>query len=166
LKLGRDQRCQKRKESKSERTKASTHSDRRAQQEGTCKNGKDAQDNKFLKERFLLSKEKKTNLKVRDREQGEGRLRMLKFRVRRKYGIYTCFRGRGRLREQPARLMGRKRFFISKPNQFGSVRVVRFKHYKTGNRTEPDIFLTILIGLIGFYFRFGFFGYFFPIFSV
>jgi hypothetical protein len=54
-----------------ERTKASTHSDRRAQQEGTCKNGKDAQDNKFLKERFLLSKEKKekkTDLKVRDRE--------------------------------------------------------------------------------------------------
>jgi hypothetical protein len=32
-------------------------------------------------------------------------------------------------------LMGRKRFFISKPNRFGSVRVVRFKHYKTGNRT-------------------------------
>jgi hypothetical protein len=43
-------------------------------------------------------------------------------------------------------LMGRKRFFISKPNRFGSVRVVRFKHYKTGNRTEPDIFLNILIG--------------------
>jgi hypothetical protein len=57
--------------------------------------------------------------------------------------------------------MGRKCFFISKPNRFGSVRVVRFKHYKTGNRTEPDIFLNILIGLIGFYFRFGFFGYFF-----
>jgi hypothetical protein len=84
---------------------------------------------------------------------------MLKFRVRRKYGIYTCFRGRGRLREQPAGLMGRKRFFISKPNWFGSVWVVRFKHYKTGNRTEPNIFLNILIG---FYFRFGFFGYFFP----
>ena len=82
---GEDQRCQKRKESKAERTKASTHSDRRAQQEGTCKNGKDAQDNKFLKEIFLLSKEKKTDLKVRDREQGEGWLRMLKFRVRRKY---------------------------------------------------------------------------------
>jgi len=58
-------------------------------------------------------------------------------------------------------LMGRKRFFISKPNRFSSVRVVRFKHYKTGNRTEPDIFLNILIGLIGFYFRFGFFCYFF-----
>jgi hypothetical protein len=155
----------KKKESKSERTKASTHSDRRAQQEGTCKNGKDAQDNKFLKETFLLSKEKKTDLKVRDREQGEGRLRMLKFRVRRKYGIYTCFRGRGRLCEQPAGLMGRKRFFISKPNRFGLVRVVWFKHYKTGNRTKPDIFLNILIGLIGFYFRFGFLGYFFFRFS-
>ena len=58
-------------------------------------------------------------------------------------------------------LMGRKCFFISKPNRFGSVRVVRFKHYKTGNRTESDIFLNILIGLIDFYFRFGFFGYFF-----
>jgi len=97
LKLGRDQKCQKRKESKSKRTKASTHSNRRAQQERTSKNSKDAQDNRFLKERFLLSKEKKTDLRVRDREQGEGRLRMLKFRVRRKYGIYTCFRGRGRL---------------------------------------------------------------------
>jgi len=112
-----------------------------------------------LKERFLLSKKKKTDLKVRDREQGEGQLRMLKFKVRRKYGIYTCFKGRGRLREQPAGLMGRKRFFfISKPNRFGLVRVVWFKHYKTGNRTEQDIFLNILIG---FYFRFGFFGYFF-----
>ena len=46
-------------------------------------------------------------------------------------------------------LMDRKRFFISKPKRFGSVRVVQFKHYKTGNRTEPDIFLNILIGLIG-----------------
>jgi|EndMetStandDraft_6_1072998.scaffolds.fasta_scaffold00156_11 hypothetical protein len=35
---GEDQRCQKRKESKAERTKASTHSDRRAQREGTGKN--------------------------------------------------------------------------------------------------------------------------------
>jgi len=52
-----------------------------------------------LKERFLLSKEKKTDLRVRDREQGERRLGMLKFRVRRKYVIYTCFRGRGRLCE-------------------------------------------------------------------
>jgi hypothetical protein len=60
---------------------------------------KDAQYNRFLKERFLLSKEKKTNLRVRDREQGEGQLRMLKFRVRRKYVIYTCFRGRVRLCE-------------------------------------------------------------------
>jgi hypothetical protein len=55
-------------------------------------------------------------------------------------------------------LMGRKSFFISKPNRFGSVWVVRFKHYKTRNRTESDIFLNILIGLIGFYFWFGFFG--------
>jgi hypothetical protein len=54
-------------------------------------------------------------------------------------------------------LMGRKSFFISKPNRFGSVWVVRFKHYKTRNRTESDIFLNILIGLIGFYFWFGFF---------
>jgi hypothetical protein len=60
---------------------------------------KDIQDNRFLKERFLLSKEKKTDLRVRDREQGERRLGMLKFRVRRKYVIYTCFRGRGRLCE-------------------------------------------------------------------
>jgi hypothetical protein len=49
-------------------------------------------------------------------------------------------------------LMGRKHFFISKPNRFVSVRVVRFKHYKTGNRTEPDIFLNTLIGLIDFFF--------------
>jgi len=60
---------------------------------------KDVHDNRFLKERFLLSKEKKTDLRVRDREQGERRLGMLKFRVRRKYVIYTCFRGRGRLCE-------------------------------------------------------------------
>ena len=96
---GRDQRCQKRKESKVERTKASTHSDRRAQREGTGKNDKNAQDNSFLKERFLLSKEKKTNLRVRDREKGERRQGMLKFRVRRKCVIYTCFKGRGRLCE-------------------------------------------------------------------
>ena len=87
------------KQSKAERIKASTHSDMRAQQEGTSKNGKNAQDNRFLKERFLLSKEKTTNLRVRDREKGEGRLGMLKFRVGRKYVIYTCFRGRGRLCE-------------------------------------------------------------------
>ena len=92
---------------------------------------------------------------------------MLKFRVRRKYVIYTCFRGRGRLSGYVncnlLGLMGRKRFFISKLNRFGSVRVVRFKHYKTRNRTEPDIFLNILIG---FCFRFGFFGYFFSVFLV
>ena len=46
---------------------------------------------------------------------------------------------------------------ISKLNWFGSVRVAQFKQYKTGNRTEPNIFLNILIGLIGFFSRFGFF---------
>ena len=40
-------------------------------------------------------------------------------------------------------------------NWFGSVRVNRFLHYKTENRTEPGFFLTILIG---FFSRFGFFG--------
>ena len=34
-------------------------------------------------------------------------------------------------------------------------------HYKTENRTEPGFFLNILIDLIGFFFQFGFFGYFF-----
>jgi hypothetical protein len=42
-------------------------------------------------------------------------------------------------------------FFIPKPNQFGSVRVGRFRHIKTGNQTEPDIFLNILTGSIGFF---------------
>jgi hypothetical protein len=37
-----------------------------------------------LKERFLLSKEKKTDLRVKDREQGKGWLWMLKFRVLKK----------------------------------------------------------------------------------
>jgi hypothetical protein len=49
-------------------------------------------------------------------------------------------------------------FFIPKPNQFGLIRVGRFRHTKTGNRTEPDIFLNILIGSIGFFYQFGFFG--------
>jgi len=40
------------------------------------------------------------------------------------------------------------------PVRFGSVRVNRFLHYKTENRTEPGFFLTILIG---FFSRFGFF---------
>ncbi|KAJ6922857.1 hypothetical protein NC652_016493 [Populus alba x Populus x berolinensis] len=34
-----------------------------------------------------------------ERQRRERRLGMLKFRVRRKYVIYTCFRGRGRLCE-------------------------------------------------------------------
>jgi len=43
------------------------------------------------------------------------------------------------------------------PVRFGSVRVNRFLHYKTENRTEPGFFLTILISLIGFFSRFDFF---------
>ena len=43
-------------------------------------------------------------------------------------------------------------------NRFGSVRVNRFLHYKTKNQIEPRFFLTILIGLIGFFSQFGFFG--------
>jgi len=49
-------------------------------------------------------------------------------------------------------------FFIPKPNRFGSVGVGWFRHTKTGNRTEPDIFLNILTGSIGFFYRFDFFG--------
>jgi hypothetical protein len=63
-------------------------------------------------------------------------------------------------------LMGRKPFFISKPNRFGSVRVAQFKHYKTGNQTEPNIFLNILIGLIGFFSVWFFRLFFFLVFSV
>ena len=42
---------------------------------------------------------------------------------------------------------------------FGSVRFFRF--YKPKTDTEPVVFFKILIGLIGFFFRFDFFGYFF-----
>jgi hypothetical protein len=49
-------------------------------------------------------------------------------------------------------------FIFSFLNQTGLVRVDRFRHTKTGNRTEPDIFLNILTGSIGFFYRFGFFG--------
>jgi hypothetical protein len=45
-----------------------------------------------------------------------------------------------------------------------SVRFFRFQAYKT--ETEPVGFFKILIGLIGFFLRFGFFSYFFPVFSV
>jgi hypothetical protein len=51
-------------------------------------------------------------------------------------------------------------FFVG----FGSVRFFWFFVYKT--ETEPAGFFKKLIGLIGFFFRFGFFGYFFPVFSV
>ena len=46
----------------------------------------------------------------------------------------------------------------------GSVRFSRFQTYET--KTEPVIFFKILIGLIGFFSRFDFFGYFFLIFSI
>ena len=49
-------------------------------------------------------------------------------------------------------------FFIPNPNQFNSVRVGRFRHTKTGNRTESDILLNILTGSIGFFYWFSFFG--------
>jgi len=45
--------------------------------------------------------------------------------------------------------------------RFGSVQFFRFQAYKT--ETEPVGFFKILIG---FFLRFGFFGYFFPVFSV
>jgi len=51
--------------------------------------------------------------------------------------------------------------FFSFLNRTGSVRVSWFRYTKTGNRTEPDIFLNILTGSIDFFYRFGFFGYFF-----
>jgi hypothetical protein len=50
--------------------------------------------------------------------------------------------------------------FLSVSVRFGSVFSVFV--YKT----EPAGFFKNLIGLIGFFFRFGFFGYFFPVFSV
>jgi hypothetical protein len=49
---------------------------------------------------------------------------------------------------------GLARFFVG----FGSVRFFRFLVYKT--ETEPAGFFKILIGLIGFFFRFDFFGFF------
>ena len=48
-------------------------------------------------------------------------------------------------------------FFFSFLNRTGSVRVGRFRHTKTENRIEPDIFLNILTDSIGFFYRFGFF---------
>jgi hypothetical protein len=59
-----------------------------------------------------------------------------------------------------ARVTGGDKFFYLQYlflNRFGSVRVNRFLHYKTENRTEPRFFLTILIG---FFSRFGFFSFF------
>jgi len=48
-----------------------------------------------------------------------------------------------------------------KPNWFGSVGVLPVSGFGNRNRTEPKIFTKKIIGLIGFFFRFGFFGYFF-----
>ena len=49
-------------------------------------------------------------------------------------------------------------------NRFGSVQSV--SDFENRNRTELKIFCDFLIGLIDFFPRFGFFGYFFSIFSV
>jgi hypothetical protein len=79
----------------------------------------------------------------------------------------VCFWGRGRLR---CRRRGSARvknlegafivfFFKTEPVRFGSVFSV--SGLSNRNRTEPVGFLKILIGLIGFFLRFGFFGYFF-----
>jgi len=79
--------------------------------------------------------------------------------------------GRGRGRERGRRsgrggcwwlgLLGGINFSVYstffEPVRFDSVRVNRFLHYKTENRTEPGFFLTILISLIGFFSRFDFF---------
>jgi hypothetical protein len=51
-------------------------------------------------------------------------------------------------------------FFKTELVRFGSVFSV--SGLSNRNRTEPVGFLKILIGLIGFFLRFGFFGYFFP----
>jgi hypothetical protein len=48
---------------------------------------------------------------------------------------------------------------LVEPGRFGSVQSVL--DFKNRNRTEPEIFCDFLIGLIGFFLRFGFFGYFF-----
>jgi hypothetical protein len=48
-----------------------------------------------------------------------------------------------------------------KPNRFGSVGVLPVSGFGNRNRTEQKIFTKKIIGLIGFFFRFGFFCYFF-----
>jgi hypothetical protein len=48
---------------------------------------------------------------------------------------------------------------LVEPGRFGSVQSV--SDFENQNRTEPEIFCDLLIGLIGFFLRFGFFGYFF-----
>jgi len=79
----------------------------------------------------------------------------------------VCFWGRGRLRcsrRGSARVKNLEGAFIvfflkTEPVRFGSVFSV--SGLSNRNRTEPVGFLKILIGLIGFFLRFGFFGYFF-----
>ena len=60
------------------------------------------------------------------------------------------------------RFFGLARFFSGLARLFSGF--FRFQAYKT--ETEPVGFFKILIGLIGFFLRFGFFSYFFPVFSV
>jgi hypothetical protein len=60
-------------------------------------------------------------------------------------------------------------FFFSRdnlvePGRFGSVQSV--SDFENRNRTEPEIFCDFLIGLIGFFLRFGFLVICFPVFSV
>lgn len=57
-------------------------------------------------------------------------------------------------------------FFIPKPNWFGLIQVGWFKHTKTKNQTELDIFLNILTGPIGFFTGLVFSVNFFSIFSI
>jgi hypothetical protein len=53
---------------------------------------------------------------------------------------------------------------LVEPGRFGSVQLV--SDFENRNRTESKIFCDFLIGLIGFFSRFDFFGYFFSGFSV
>jgi hypothetical protein len=93
----------------------------------------------------------------RERERREGLLVNLGGGKGRERGRGS---GRGERGLLVARVTGGDKFFYLQYlflNRFGSVRVNRFLHYKTENRTEPRFFLTILIG---FFSRFGFFSFF------
>ena len=83
-----------------------------------------------------------------ERQRKERGGRQLHFRSR-VFSIYTCF------------------FFnagMVKPVRFGSVQSV--SDFENRNRTEPGFFLTILIGLIGFFFGSVFSVNFFSVYSV